>query len=79
MKFTELIEQVLIENKNKPMSGKEIWEYATSKGYDKQLSTNGKTPDQTMKSVLYNDMKKNENYQKYNVFGNLPKKFALKK
>lgn len=79
MTFGTLIEKVLKDNKNKPMSGTEIWKYAISKGYDKKISSQGKKPNNTMTSILYTDMKKNPENQKFQIHGNNPKKFSLKR
>ncbi len=56
--FVALAEKVLRDEK-RPLSPKEIWQLATERGYDKQLSSQGKTPKQTLYTVVYVDAKKN--------------------
>jgi uncharacterized protein len=52
MTFIELAMRILREEK-KPLSCEEIWAIAESKGYDKLLSSKGKTPWATLGAQLY--------------------------
>ena len=58
--FLKLAEKVLSEE-NRPLTHVEIWDFAVSKGYNKQISTQGKTPWQTIGARLYVDIKENPN------------------
>ena len=55
MTYKETAIKVLKES-NKPLTAKEICEYATSKGY---LSSKGKTPEATFSAVINKDIKDN--------------------
>ena len=44
----------VLEDTRKPMTDIEIWEYAVEKGWDEQLSSVGKTPWQSIYSILSN-------------------------
>lgn len=50
--FLELVKKVLEEEK-KPLSPEEIWELAKSKGYEKYVGTQGKTPWATIGAQIY--------------------------
>jgi hypothetical protein len=50
--FLELVKKILEEEK-KPLSSEEIWELAKSKGYDKYVGTQGKTPWATIGAQIY--------------------------
>lgn len=50
--FLELVKKILEEEK-KPLSPGEIWEIARIKGYDKNVSTQGKTPWMTIGAQIY--------------------------
>jgi len=50
--FLELAKKVL-EAERKPLSPEEIWEVARSKGYDKEVATQGKTPWATIGAQIY--------------------------
>jgi len=52
MTFLELASRVLRENRN-PMTPDEIWEYARSRGYDKDVDTHGRTPWRSIGAQLY--------------------------
>ncbi len=56
--FVALAEKVLRDEK-RPLSPGEIWQLAVAKGYDKKLSSHGKTPKQTLYTVVYVDSKRN--------------------
>lgn len=53
MTYNELAIAVLKDVK-KPLSSGEIWIIAVSKGLDKELKTKGKTPRNTLSSILGN-------------------------
>lgn len=77
MKWKELIVKVLSET-DKPLSAKEIWQYACDKGYDKFL--NSKNLDQatyTIAGFLYEAKKKN-NWPDLLTVGENPVRFYLK-
>jgi hypothetical protein len=48
----------LIEEEKQPLSIEEILELASKKGYIKQITTKGKTPDKTLAAQIYLDMLK---------------------
>lgn len=50
--FLELVRKILEEEK-KPLSSEEIWEAAKSKGYDKYVGTQGRTPWATIGAQIY--------------------------
>ncbi|MFQ6061030.1 MAG: COG2958 family protein [Thermoplasmata archaeon] len=50
--FLKLAKKVLGEGK-KPLSPEEIWDIAKSKGYDKKVGTQGKTPWRTIGAQIY--------------------------
>jgi len=52
MTFIELAEKVLSEEK-KALTASEIWQIATTKGYDKKLNSEGKTPWATLGAQIY--------------------------
>jgi len=58
MNFIEFAEKVIREE-NRPLTPKEIWEIGKSKGYDKGLSSSGKTPWRTIGAKLYVDIRDN--------------------
>ena len=74
--FVALAEKVLREAK-RPLSPGEIWQLAVSKGYDKLLSSHGKTPKQTLYTVIYVDAKKNPTTIFYKA-GESPARYFLK-
>ncbi|HQM80510.1 MAG TPA: HTH domain-containing protein [Syntrophorhabdaceae bacterium] len=75
--FLQLAENILQEE-GKPLSEYEIWEIAKSKGYDKNVSSQGKTPWRTMCAQMYVNMrdKKDSPFMKV---GSRPRRFFLKK
>jgi len=50
--FLQLAQKVLEEEK-RPLVVSEIWQIAQVKGYDKAISTKGKTPWATLAAQLY--------------------------
>src|SRR5438552_4052278 len=58
--FLELAKKVLADAK-RPLAPSEIWKLAVSKGYDQQLGSQGKTPAQTLYSVIFLDQRDNPN------------------
>jgi len=77
MTFLELAEKVLTEAK-RPLTNKEIWNWAVEKGYDQQLKNrNGKTPERTLSSRLLPDASDNPNSLFTEILTN-PRQFYLK-
>ncbi len=74
--FYELAIKVLSEVKQ-PLSPSEIWKFSVSKGYDQQLSTKGKTPAQTLYSVIFLDERDNPKTP-FEKVGSQPYRYALK-
>jgi len=73
--FLELAREILEQN-TVPMTVVEMWEYALIKGLDKNLKTEGKTPQASFSSSLYVDVAKLDT-----IFVKLedrPAKFGLK-
>ena len=60
MNYIEFAEKVIREE-NRPLTRNEIWEIGKSKGYDKDLNSNGKTPWLTIGARLYVDIRDNPN------------------
>jgi hypothetical protein len=77
MTFLELAEKVLNE-RIKPLTANEIWQYATEKGYDQQLNSEGKTPWATLGAQIYVNARDNSKTP-FEVVGARPKRFYLKK
>ena len=76
MTFLELSKKILEEVKI-PLSSDEIWDYAISKSYDKNINSKGKTPWATIYALLF----LNTRDKKDTIFGVTeikPKKFYLK-
>jgi len=71
----ELANKVLTDNL-KPMSVSEIWDDALDRGYVDLLSTNGKTPKQTLYSRLYAVANDPDN-EGFNFIGARPKRFYI--
>lgn len=76
MTFLELAEEVLKEAKE-PLTYKQIWEVAISKGSDKKVSTKGKTPELTLSAGIYIDIKE-KNDSKFYIASRRPTTFWLK-
>lgn len=76
MTFLELAEKILIEEK-KPLTAIEIWNIATTKGYEKQLNSQGKTPWATLGTQIYVNSK-DDSKSIFAKTDSRPKKFYLK-
>jgi hypothetical protein len=76
MTFLELAEQVLKDEK-KPLTANEIWQIAVTRGYDKQLNSEGKTPWATLGAQIYVNAKDNQKTP-FAQTDTRPKKFYLK-
>jgi hypothetical protein len=74
--FKELSEKILEEEK-RPLTMEEIWGIAKKKGYDKQVSTQGKTPWRTIGAQIYVDIRDNAE-SSFVKIDSKPKKFFLK-
>lgn len=74
--FLELVKRILEEEK-KPLSSEEIWEMAKSKGYDKYIGTQGKTPWATIGAQIHVNIrdKKDSPFIKIDT---RPKRFYLR-
>lgn len=64
MTFVELAEDVL-KTAERPLTYKEIWEIAISKGLDKKVGSKGKTPMYTLAAKIYVDMKEKSDSEFY--------------
>lgn len=74
--FLQLAHKILEEEK-KPLSPDEIWKIAQAKGYDKDVSSKGKTPWSTIGAQLYVDVRDNAQ----TIFAKTdtrPKRFVLR-
>ena len=76
MTFLELTQKILKEVQ-KPMNSEEIWEFALSKGYEKELRSVGKTPWATIGAQVYVSIR-DKNDCPFSVTTTRPKKFYLK-
>ncbi len=76
MTFLELASRVL-EQEKKPLSVDEIWNIAKSKGYDKDLASQGKTPWATIAAQIYVNIRDNKNSPFIKV-GARPRRFTLR-
>jgi hypothetical protein len=76
MTFLELAEQVL-KGEKRPLTATEIWTIAETKGYDKKLNSEGKTPWATLGAQIYVNAKDNPKTLFAQTDGR-PKKFYLK-
>jgi len=76
MTFAELAIKVL-EEKGEPLTPNEIWQIAVSKGYDKDLTTKGKTPWSTLYAKLYIDARDRPD-SPFVLAGERPKRFYLR-
>lgn len=74
--FLEMAEKVLEEEKQ-PLTASEIWLVAVNKGYDKLLSSKGKTPWATLGALIYVDVRDNQSTL-FVPLGTRPKRFILK-
>lgn len=75
MTFVELAKKIITEE-GKPLSTDEMWQLAKAKGYDRQVSTKGKTPDYTLAAIVYSDAKSG-NHSTFVAFGARPKRFFV--
>jgi hypothetical protein len=68
MTFLELAQRVLSEQQ-RPLAPSEIWKIAVSKGYDRGVSAQGKTPAQTLYSAIFLNERDNPDtiFVKYNT------------
>jgi hypothetical protein len=73
--FLGLAEAVLNEKKQ-AMSASEIWRAAKEVGLDKRLDSVGKTPDSSLASMLYVDVKKESS--RFSPIGSRPVRFLLR-
>ena len=76
MTFLELAEQVL-KNAKYPLSCNEMWESAKNLGLDKKMGSLGKTPEMSLSSRIYVDMKEKSD-TKFYISSKRPTKFWLK-
>ena len=76
MTFLELAEQVL-KDEMRPLTATQIWTIAESKGYDKQLNSEGKTPWSTLGAQIYVNAK-DKSKTLFAQTETRPKKFYLK-
>lgn len=76
MNFTQLAEKVLRETKQ-PMIPNEIWEKAVELGWDKLVSTTGKTPWRSLGARLYVDVRDNPN-SIFESIGKSPVRFGVR-
>ena len=74
--YIELAKRILGEVK-KPLSATEIWEVGKTKGYDKLLHSQGKTPWATLGAQLYCNVRDQRDTPFVKV-GTKPKLFHLK-
>lgn len=74
--FLDLVEDVLLKEK-RPMTLREIWDYAVKHKLDKKLASSGKTPINTMNACIRRNMAgKNA---KFVQTSERPAKYYLKK
>lgn len=76
MNFLELAKTVF-EEAQKPMTSREIWNWAEQNGYDKKVGSQGKTPWSTIAARIYVDKRDNPN-SPFQVTSTKPKQFVLK-
>jgi len=76
MTFYELAEEILTEA-DQPLTANEIWQLAVKKGLHHQLNSTGKTPWDTLGSILYVAVKDKVN-SIFDTIGTRPKRFYLK-
>lgn len=74
--FLELAHKILLETK-KPMTVEEIWDYSMNSGYDKLVSTKGKTPWRTMGAQIYVSIRDKKDSQFIKI-DSKPRRFFLK-
>ena len=76
MTFLQLAKK-LMEEEKRPLTPIDIWNIAIERGYDKQISTLGRTPWQTISAQIYVNMRDDENSPFIKV-ESYPRKFYLK-
>ena len=76
MTFLELAEAVL-KNAETPLNYKEMWQKAVEMGLDKELSSIGQTPWQSMQALMYVNMRDKAD-SKFYIVGKRPTTFWLK-
>lgn len=76
MRIVELVYKILSEEK-RPLTTKEIWEIAKSKGYANQISTTKDDPSGIISTIIYGNIRRKSQYPFYKVSTN-PTRFALK-
>jgi hypothetical protein len=74
--FLQMAEKVLEEEKQ-PLTASEIWQVAVGRGYDKLVSSKGKTPWATLGALIYVDVRDNP-ATAFVPLGARPKRFILK-
>ena len=74
--FIQLARKVL-EIERRPLTINEIWEFAKEKGFDKELTTSGKTPWATLGAMVRVDVRDNPK-SLFASIGARPKRFILK-
>lgn len=74
--FLELAKKILEEEK-KPLSSEEIWEVGKSKGYDRNVGTQGKTPWMTIGSQIYVNIRDKKD-SPFIKIDSRPKRFYLR-
>lgn len=76
MTFLELSQQVLQQAKY-PLDYNQMWESAKNLGLDKKVSSEGKTPELTIRALIYVDMKEKKD-SIFCIASKRPTKFWLK-
>lgn len=76
IQFLAFAEKVL-ENSEKPLIYQDVWKKGVEMGLDKELSTSGKTPWQTLGARLFCEVRDNPD-SKFTKVGKRPAKFFLK-
>jgi len=74
--FLELAKKI-IEEEKKPLSPEEIWALAKSKGYDKYVGSQGKTPWATIAAQIYINIRDRKD-SPFIKFDTRPKRFHLR-
>ena len=69
--------QKVLEEEKQPLTASEIWQVATTKGYEKLVESKGKTPWATLGAMIYVDVRDNTS-SLFSPLGARPKRFILK-
>ncbi len=77
MTFLDLAEKILKEEK-RPLNSIEIWNLSVSKGYDKELRSEGKTPWATIAARIYVYISEHKESSLFAITDSRPKKFYLR-